>query len=375
MAKRLYEESNIQNIANAIREKNGETTTYKTSEMAAAILGILTTIEPFVLTGNCSYLFEGGKLTWLIKNFNDKLSTDDITAAIEMFSNCGLTSIPVTLNFYKSSGDVDITGIFKGNNTLETLPTLFYKYTIMTFYGDYLFYDCHRLRTISSNFIRTYSSKFSSFYLRNAFTNCFSLRSVSNILTALKRTDTWGAGRGSYSYIETFMNCYALDSIENLPVVTDSTPIFRDTFKNCGRLKGMTFELRNNTTPYDVSKWSGEYVLDLSSVGYFPNSNGAYLLTTYNSGITTDKQVRDDATYQALKNDPDWWSNNLNYSRYNRTSAVNTIKSLPNNTSGDTLTIKFNGSAGALTQAGAINTMTEAEAAVATSKGWTIAFV
>lgn len=40
MAQKLYEESNIQAIANAIRGKNGLTTTYKVSEMAAAITAI-----------------------------------------------------------------------------------------------------------------------------------------------------------------------------------------------------------------------------------------------------------------------------------------------------------------------------------------------
>lgn len=37
MSKKLYEESSIQDIANAIRSKNGTTNTYKVSEMAAAI--------------------------------------------------------------------------------------------------------------------------------------------------------------------------------------------------------------------------------------------------------------------------------------------------------------------------------------------------
>lgn len=37
MSKKLYEESSIQDIANAIRSKNGSTNTYKVSEMAAAI--------------------------------------------------------------------------------------------------------------------------------------------------------------------------------------------------------------------------------------------------------------------------------------------------------------------------------------------------
>lgn len=37
MAKKLYEESSVQAIANAIRAKNGSTTTYKIAEMAGAV--------------------------------------------------------------------------------------------------------------------------------------------------------------------------------------------------------------------------------------------------------------------------------------------------------------------------------------------------
>lgn len=42
MAKKLYEEASVQAIANAIREKNGEASTYKIGEMAAAIAAITT---------------------------------------------------------------------------------------------------------------------------------------------------------------------------------------------------------------------------------------------------------------------------------------------------------------------------------------------
>lgn len=37
MAKKLYEEASVQDIANAIREKNGEATTYKIGEMGNAV--------------------------------------------------------------------------------------------------------------------------------------------------------------------------------------------------------------------------------------------------------------------------------------------------------------------------------------------------
>ena len=42
MSKKLYEESDVQAIANAIRTKNGLTDTYTISQMAAAISAIET---------------------------------------------------------------------------------------------------------------------------------------------------------------------------------------------------------------------------------------------------------------------------------------------------------------------------------------------
>ena len=42
MAKKLYEESSVQDIAAAIREKNGGTATYKIAEMGAAVRAIPT---------------------------------------------------------------------------------------------------------------------------------------------------------------------------------------------------------------------------------------------------------------------------------------------------------------------------------------------
>ena len=93
----------------------------------------------------------------------------------------------------------------------------------------------------------------------------------------------------------------------------------------------------------------------------------------------TNKRVENDTTYAALKNTDDWWSSDINYSRYNHNSAVETINSLPNtkpylDANGGTNTIIFKGNAGAKTDGGAINTLTDAEIAVATAKGWTVSF-
>ena len=81
-----------------------------------------------------------------------------------------------------------------------------------------------------------------------------------------------------------------------------------------------------------------------------------------------------------MKNNPDWFTCNFAYSRYNHDSAVETINSLPDTSAyiaanGGTNTIKFKGVAGSATDGGAINTLTEAEIAVAAAKGWTVSLV
>ena len=99
--------------------------------------------------------------------------------------------------------------------------------------------------------------------------------------------------------------------------------------------------------------------------------------------------------YAKLKNQDDWFSFSSKsgtyegktgvyysklFSRYNHDSAVETLNSLPDTseylaTAGGTNTIQFTGYQGALTDGGAINTLTEEEIAVATAKGWTVTFV
>ena len=113
-------------------------------------------------------------------------------------------------------------------------------------------------------------------------------------------------------------------------------------------------------------------------IGYV-NKN-AYIVSNNPEYFLTDKEIKDDATYQALKNDPDAWTRDQAYSFYNHDSAVETINSLPDTSAflaeqGGTNTIKFRGNLGSNTDGGAINTMTAEEIAVATAKGWTVTFV
>ena len=118
-------------------------------------------------------------------------------------------------------------------------------------------------------------------------------------------------------------------------------------------------------------------VIDMSKqIGclYF-NSDDEY----YPNLFPPDKKITDDASYQALKDNPDAWTKMPEYSFYNHDSAVETINSLPDTSAyltenGGTNTINFLGNSGSNTDGGAINTMTAEEIAVATAKGWTVTF-
>ena len=157
----------------------------------------------------------------------------------------------------------------------------------------------------------------------------------------------------------------------------------------------------NNGEPYKVN-WKNQTVNLVEEIGY-NNSSWDSRNEKYAQGYwkeknnivynTTDiEQAK--LNYNKLKSQDNWfsWSSNsgtyegknvyysLLFSRYNHDSAVETINSLPDTSeyltsAGGTNTIKFKGIQGALTDGGAINTLTEAEIAVATEKGWTVSMV
>jgi hypothetical protein len=140
----------------------------------------------------------------------------------------------------------------------------------------------------------------------------------------------------------------------------------------------MTFALQEDGTPYTVN-WKNQDI-NLIPVGYRDYGTSTDLTTKYNSGITSDKGVDSDEKYQALKDDPDWYTLRKEYSRYNHDSAVATINSLPDTSAylaskGGTNTIRFSGAAGSKTDGGGISTLTEEEIAVAAAKGWTVSLI
>ena len=382
MSKVLVNESSLTGIANAIRGKNGSTDTYKPSEMAAAITAISgggsgpeIPDSAFVLSGSMSYWNYLGKWDSFITAYADKWSTSNIDNANGMFQfSTKLEVIPFDFNF-KNNSYYDYNNMFIGSENLKTIGKLINIYPSNI---SSMFSECKRLRYLPE-FINPNFSRINTYLYASSgymFQNCYSLRTIPEDFL----NQIYGVWTSNYStlFYNGFNNCYTLDEIRGLNPQTGimTSNAFSSTFYQCFRLKNIIFALQDDGTPYSVN-WKNQ-TINLITTGY-SNIGDDYLIS-FNSGITADKCVRDDATYQALKDDPDWYTCNVEYSRYNHDSAVATINSLPDTsaylaTAGGTNTIKFKGAAGSATDGGAINTLTEEEIAVATAKGWTCSFV
>ena len=424
MAIKTINDTHLTSIANAIRNKyiesgvdimdgNGEAPKYKPSEMATAISNlpkgseiVITALnvtengtytaptgvngyspvtvnvptggagipsEAFTISGDCQYRFYNGGWDWFIENYGDQITTSNIIDARYIFTYSEVEAIPFTINL--STNGCECSNMFQYCYYLKTLPEISGK----TNNFSNVFSRCYSIRQIPDSWGNLDFSKISTISyidISSIFSYCYSLRQIPVSLLSNLHNDK---ATGTYYklYYGGFNNCCSLDEILNIPVdgATVTSNMFSATFENCNRLKDMTFAT-NNGTPY-TANWKTQ-TIDLSKyIGYASTVTN---ILNYNSGITSDKQVTDDTTYQALKDDPDWFTTKVAYSRYNHDSAVATINSLPDTSAylaanGGTNTIKFKGESGSATVGGAINTLTEEEIAVATAKGWTVTLV
>ena len=388
----------LEAIGDAVRAKTGDTDKLTLDEMATKINGMKPgpTESDLTITGNLSQFFYGGRML----DFNAKFPFifKDITSIMDCFasvpSNRDLSSIVISTAIFDSDQiGAEASGCFQNQQT-NSLPVI--NGTIrflggVTFRGNYYLQD-DKIRTFLINSKlklawRGPVSVSSTPGLGSMFQGCTSLRNINDILLYIHQ---WFinhpieySGNLSDYYYQSFYGCTFLDEVCNIPIFEfphsngNTSNLFNYTFNGCSRLKNITF-CTNNGVPY-IKKWKNQ-ILNFADtpIGY---SNEKYQFThPYNSGITMDKEVIDDTTYAALKNDPDWWTCNVAYSRYNHDSAVATINSLPDTseylaTAGGTNTIKFKGAAGEKTDGGAINTLTAEEIAVAAAKGWTVTLV
>ena len=332
--------------------------------------------EALNITGSGQSRFANGYLDWFIEAAGHKITTKDIHSIQDMFYSSGVEYIPFTINLMADT-TLSCSSIFNACRNLKEIPTITGKPKVNNLGG--IFNNCYSLRDLPEDIEDWFdwslfdnATSTSPYYGTGIFGNCQSLRSIPMGFLSHENPRT---NYNFYSmYNGLFSGCLVLDEIIGLPInrpseMALSSNYFSYTFNNCSRLKNMTFATNEDGSPIQVN-WKNQ-IIDLSNyAGYTYSSNN---ILNYNSGITADKEVKDDATYQALKNDPDWFACKIEYSRYNHDGAVATINSLPDTTiSGGTNTIQFKGNAGSATDGGAINTLTAEEIAVATAKGWTI---
>lgn len=359
MAVYTIQDTTLTAIADAIREKISSTDDIKPTEMADMVSEMLIIPDTALnLSGDCSYRFSYGGLNWLIDIAGDKITTKNLLGNNLFYYNTTIEVIPFVINCSPSSS---MSSIFDNCSKLKILPE------ITNFNnGSRAFNNCYKLTSLNNNQL---SGNTTQAYVQDTFNGCYCLRSIDNFLD---NVDDVKPGNSIYGFYNTFNNCYSMDELTNLPFIYstyNSSYTFYKTFSYCFRLKELTFRGGEIT----ATNYKGA-TLDLTDyVGYQPTSAN-YLKN--NCGFTEDTRVIDDETYQSLKDNPDYWTSLMAYSRYNHNSAVNTLNSLPDCSSlSVSNTIKFKGEAGSATDGGAINTLTEEEIAVATAKGWTVSLV
>ena len=388
----LINEDTLTTMADSIRLKLGEETNpqavgftkYTPMELANKIANEMPLAKDAIpnsakhLTGDCTLLFGSGNWDWFIEQLGEEITTKRIKKTDKMFSNSKVKSIPFVLNC--ADGCI-ASQTFENCVNLEHLPNITGQ--LKNFYS--FLGNCYRIREIPEqwatgidwNYVNT-NTEWSWVRIANFFRCCYSLRSIPKVL--IKRFYSASNNSNASGYI--FFDCVSLEEIEGFrgPNATLSNNCLNN-FGECHRLTRLIFDYEDEATNTPrTQNWKGQ-TIDLSyGVGYANSSVTRKYILVYNSGITADKEVTDDATYQALKNDPDWFTSKVEYSRYNHNSAVETINSLPDTSAylaanGGTNIIKFKGAAGSATDGGAINTLTEAEIAVAAAKGWTVSLV
>lgn len=389
MSKLIIDSGTLTSIGDAIREKTGKQDLLSPSQMATEISNISvggggdSDIEVQYdaaalgssVSADCTYAFAGSnnflkialEHNWIDKNISVDLSSSLLTG---MFYKTFLTDWPFILTFNPSWSNATL------NNT-----DFFTGSKIQTISGKILIPD-KTIRIKQSFFtnmmylqrldepICIYTEDNTPAIINSgnkAFSNCRSLRTINPNIISSYQPDT----RDTH-FVMGFEYCHALESIGGIQWndYANSTNTLSGMAYQCNRLKSFTFAM--NGSEVQIKKYKSQ-TLDLSKeVGWTSNLGN---ILGYYSGLTTETQVTNDETYQLLKDNPDYWTGDYRYSRYNHDSAVETINSLPDTHDYGTNTIKFYGSAGELTDGGAINTLTPEEIAVATAKGWTVTLV
>lgn len=383
----------LTDIADAIRAKTGESGTMTLTEMATAIGNITTggssTIPDslFVITGVGDYLFANDRWTYLIENYPTKWSIN-LTSAQNL-------AYYKTSNFPNNFPAINVNNgslsyAFQ-NSKIETPPII--NGTGITQFASV--FNNSKIETIPQDWFShiEFQDNAYSMMLNGMFTGNLKIKGIINLQTHKTNNFYTITGNSFYGFpLERLGNngC-SMSGLINIPVFSTTNASMSSKTVSCSYcywLRQLKFST-NNGTPFVACLKNLTFDFT-SGVGYFNfasyilnndgslKSIGSELHTHYwdlTDAEIKDLQIYDATSYERLKNNPDAYSTKVEYSLYNKTSALETISTLPDVSAYGTCIIKFKGDAGSLTDGGAINTMTSAEIAVATAKGWTVSFV
>lgn len=336
------------------------------------------TAEELTFTGPGGYLFAHGGWDWFIKKYGNQI-TINVNDADHMFYQSRYAGeFPFEINLAPNYVGHNMQCMFQFTGTgLRVLPKIngakptylsdFVSYSYINEVPDDYFdgFDWSGIENETSGYGNRIGQCVSNTYALRSFP--FHIYEHEN-----KNISTY-----SYHYLGGFTYAYALDEAVNLPLPETidwtSNMFGYSGMTNCCRIKDFTFATNENGEPL-VKNWKSQNMAMYDQFGWGSSYNHLY-----NDTITPDKKVFDDESYHALKDDPCWYTQDVAYSRYNHDSAVRTIQSLPDTSAylasaGGTNTITFKGEAGSKTDGGAINTLTDAEIAIAAAKGWTVSF-
>lgn len=383
-------------IGDAIRTKGGTSESIPVTALAEAIINLPSgggsgDVEiPTVVNCpamNTEYFFAGDRMKWALDLIPAGKTIEFITGNTNysnttggMIQNCTGDYSKVTLNTWLLKGGF-------GENYVTKLPNIKFVDIHYSTGAAQLFMSSKGIRDIPKNYLAAcdsngnkmstpYENLFNNRYeMYSMFGGCENLRTLPDFPTFITYDSTNG-----YGYYGCFDRCYSLDKIEGLPVTSENggftSNAFDSAFSYCFRISEMTFQVKPDGSPY-VCNWSSQNI-DLSGAGY---GFSEFYCNEYN-GLSKDDEVY--PTDSGLVNGnllterpDDWWTPESTSSRYNHDSAVRTINSLPDCSAGSGNTIKFRRDGGKLTGPNADNScgaLTDAEIAVATSKGWTVTY-
>ena len=370
-------------IGDAVRGKTGESEKLTLDGIAEKIRSMPAPMQKITISGNISGLFSEGFMNLYNNGLKDYIEFKDVTQCMGLVPY--IDYVDTGSNLYKDQNVEDLSNIvinFKENTSVRSSNMFSYAIKLkklpklVNFKPDSLnhfFENCEQLQEIPESFYKDW--EIGSYINQNSILyHCSNLKKAPIGLFKKLQDKNYNSYSDCYSYV-CFSNCYKLQEVLNFPF-PKNLPLdswansFEQIVHNTYSLSRFTFEPEAVGI---VNKIYSNITLDFTDdVGY---TNGYWV-----NDFWSDKRISDAETYAALKNDPESWTSRLEYCKYNKTSAVETINSLPvvqkaSSTGDNTFIIKFKGDAGSATDGGAINTMTEEEIAVATSKGWTVTLV